>query len=154
MDSRLFFTLSLEGHGREDIIKDIDLSRTIGWFTSIFPVHLNVENPHDLAEAIKTVKETLRKIPHKGIGYGILSHLTQDPFLSTSSHPTLSFNYLGQWDNTLAREGLFTFSQESAGRSISHKNAQPYLLNVNGEVRQGILRLSGLTVVITIRNRR
>ena len=75
---RIRLTLSLEGHGREDIIKDIDLSRTVGWFTSIFPVYLNIENPNDLGEAIKTVKETLRQIPHKGIGYGILAYLTQE----------------------------------------------------------------------------
>jgi NRPS condensation-like uncharacterized protein len=116
-------TLSLEGHGRENIVKDIDLSRTIGWFTSIFPVHLKVENPDDLGETIKTIKEELRRIPHKGIGYGILTYLTEEPLLP-SSQPSLSFNYLGQWDNTLPSEGFFTFSQESAGRSISEKNGK------------------------------
>ena len=77
-------SLSLEGHGREGIIKDIDLSRTIGWFTSLFPVHLNIGNPNDLAETIKTVKETLRQIPHKGIGYGILDYLTEGAFFPSS----------------------------------------------------------------------
>ena len=134
-------SLSLEGHGREDIIKDIDLSRTIGWFTSIFPVHLNIENPNDLAETIKTVKEVLRKIPHKGIGYGVLSYLTQKLSIPISSNPGLSFNYLGQWDNTLTSEGLFTFSQESIGASSSSKNAQAHLLEITGEVTQGILHL-------------
>ncbi len=135
-------SLSLEGHGREDVIKDIDLSRTIGWFTSIFPVHLRLENPNDLGEAIKTVKEDLRRIPHKGIGYGILSSLAQEPSLSNVSHPSLSFNYLGQWDNTLKSESLFTFSQESAGQSVSEKNAPAHLLDINSEVRHGILHLS------------
>ncbi|MBL8676442.1 MAG: non-ribosomal peptide synthetase, partial [Alphaproteobacteria bacterium] len=135
-------TLSLEGHGREDIIKDVDLSRTIGWFTSLFPVHLSLENPTDLGEAIKTVKENLRQLPHKGIGYGILSYLTHDKLdFSRSSYPSLSFNYLGQWDNTLTQEGLFTFSRESAGRSVSEQNKQAFLLDINGEVRQGALQL-------------
>ena len=44
-------TLSLEGHGREDIIKDIDLSRTIGWFTSLFPVHLQIDNPDQIGRS-------------------------------------------------------------------------------------------------------
>ncbi|MFM7854782.1 MAG: condensation domain-containing protein, partial [Flammeovirgaceae bacterium] len=61
-------SLILEGHGREDIIKDIDLSRTIGWFTSIFPVHLKIKAPNNVGEAIRTVKETLQEIPNKGIG--------------------------------------------------------------------------------------
>jgi non-ribosomal peptide synthase protein (TIGR01720 family) len=139
-------TLTLEGHGREDIIKDIDLSRTVGWFTSIFPVHLNIDNPHDLAEAIKTVKETLREIPHKGIGYGVLSHLTQETSLSSStdshfSHPTLNFNYLGQWDNTTSQEELFTFAQESPGQAVSDKNNLSHLLNINSEVKGNVLHL-------------
>jgi non-ribosomal peptide synthase protein (TIGR01720 family) len=140
-------SLSLEGHGREDIIKDIDLSRTIGWFTSIFPVYLKIDNPDDLGEAIKTVKETLRHIPDKGIGYGILKYLTLEkpllPFISGSGatvsvpsiDPSLSFNYLGQWDNTLSQEGLFEFAQESSGCSIARENTSSYYLNINSEVR-------------------
>ncbi|KAB2877418.1 AMP-binding protein, partial [bacterium] len=146
-------SLSLEGHGRENIIKDIDLSRTVGWFTSIFPVYLSVEDPSDLGEIIKTVKETLRQIPDKGIGYGILKYLTQEKPLSAApvesdpivypphAHPSLSFNYLGQWDNTLAQEELFGFARESAGCSIALENTSTYLLNINCEVRQGILQL-------------
>ncbi|MBW8310151.1 MAG: amino acid adenylation domain-containing protein, partial [Candidatus Paracaedibacteraceae bacterium] len=133
-------TLSLEGHGREEVIKDFDLSRTIGWFTSLFPVYLSIDDPTDLAEALKTVKEDLRKIPHKGIGYGVLSYLTQGLYLSTFFHPSLRFNYLGQWDNAFEQEGLFTFSQESAGRNVSDKNARSYHLDINGEVKKGLFR--------------
>jgi non-ribosomal peptide synthase protein (TIGR01720 family) len=134
-------SLSLEGHGREDIIKDIDLSRTVGWFTSLFPVRLNIENPDDLGAAIKTVKEDLRHIPHKGIGYGILSYLKPNSPLNPHIHSTLSFNYLGQWDNTLTQEGLFSFSQESTGKSVSDLNASSYLLDINAEVKEGTLHL-------------
>ena len=135
-------SLSLEGHGREDIIKDIDLSRTVGWFTSLFPVYLNIENPDDLATVIKTVKEELRQIPHKGIGYGILSYLNSEASLNPHTHPTLSFNYLGQWDNTLTQEGLFSFSQESAGSSVSELNTNPHLLDINAEVKEGALHIA------------
>ena len=135
-------SLSLEGHGREDIIKDIDLSRTIGWFTSIFPVHLKIENPEDLAESIKIVKEILRQIPNKGISYGVLRYLTPDNLLFTSLQPTLSFNYLGQWDNTLTKQGLFSFAKESVGYSVAQENISSYFLNINSEVREGILQIS------------
>jgi non-ribosomal peptide synthase protein (TIGR01720 family) len=137
-------SLSLEGHGREDIIKDIDLSRTVGWFTSIFPVYLNIENPDNLGDAIKAVKETLRQIPHKGIGYGILSYLGQNTASSIAPHssqPTLSFNYLGQWDNTTSQKGLFTFARESAGLCVSDKNDSTHLLNINSEIKGGTLNL-------------
>ncbi|MBL8675863.1 MAG: amino acid adenylation domain-containing protein [Alphaproteobacteria bacterium] len=135
-------SLSLEGHGREDIIKDIDLSKTVGWFTSIFPVCLNIEDPNDLATAIKIVKEELRQIPHKGIGYGILTYLTPHSPLGPSSQPTLSFNYLGQWDNTLASEGLFSFAHESVGKNVSELNTSHHLLDINAEVKEGTLHVT------------
>jgi non-ribosomal peptide synthase protein (TIGR01720 family) len=135
-------SLSLEGHGREDIVKDIDLSRTVGWFTSIFPVYLSIEDPDDLATAIKTVKEELRQIPHKGIGYGILSYLTPNSPLNHPHHPSLSFNYLGQWDNTLGSEGFFSFSQESVGRNVSELNTSLHLLDINAEVKKGALHVA------------
>ncbi|NDB61178.1 non-ribosomal peptide synthetase, partial [bacterium] len=143
-------SLSLEGHGREAISSDIDPSRTIGWFTSIFPVCLEISNPEDPGEAIKTVKEELRRIPGKGIGYGILAYLTKN-LTSTSStgsslpsslHPTLSFNYLGQWDNTLSSDSLFSFAGESSGRNIAEDNPSSYLLNINSEIRQGTFHIS------------
>ncbi|MBY0463081.1 MAG: amino acid adenylation domain-containing protein, partial [Alphaproteobacteria bacterium] len=134
-------SLALEGHGREDIIKDIDLSRTVGWFTSIFPVHLTLENSHDLGEAIKTVKETLRQIPHKGIGYGILSSLTQSALRSSVRHPSISFNYLGQWDKFSSQKSLFSFAPEPTGLCVSDQNDLSYPLNINSEVKNGTLIL-------------
>ena len=70
-----------------------------------------------------------------------MSYLAQELSPSTSSYPTLSFNYLGQWDNILTQEGLFTFSQESIGHSVSYKNTQAHLLDINGEVKQGVFHL-------------
>ncbi|MBY0293432.1 MAG: non-ribosomal peptide synthetase, partial [Alphaproteobacteria bacterium] len=134
-------TLSLEGHGRENIIKDIDLSRTIGWFTSVFPVHLSINDPNDLGQSIKTVKENLRHIPHKGIGYGILSYLTSNSPILTACHPSLSFNYLGQWDTITSPEKVFTFAQESTGLSSSDKNHLIHLLEINAEVKAGVLNI-------------
>jgi amino acid adenylation domain-containing protein/non-ribosomal peptide synthase protein (TIGR01720 family) len=137
------YTLSLilEGHGREEIIKDIDLSRTVGWFTSIFPVHLNISKPNDLGEAIKTTKEALRTIPYKGIGYGILRFLRQDVDFGITDNPTISFNYQGQWDNSFSHDKLFNFSQESSGNNVSKYNKRPYLIEINAEVIENKLLL-------------
>jgi len=147
----------LEGHGREDIIEGVDISRTIGWFTSLFPVYLSINNPDDIGGAIKSVKEALRKIPDKGIGYGILKYMTQGKPLSTfssvadlgllptsskSNNPSLLFNYLGQWDNTFSQDELFKFSDESAGIVSSEDNYPFYPLSVNSVVRDGILYIS------------
>ncbi|GGV28857.1 hypothetical protein GCM10010245_46900 [Streptomyces spectabilis] len=99
--------LGLEGHGREEAaVPGADLSRTVGWFTSMFPVRLDVRGA-DLDEAfaggaaagdaIKAVKEQLAAIPDKGIGYGLLRHLNPDTaeVLRRYSTGQISFNYLG-----------------------------------------------------------
>ncbi|NVI92301.1 non-ribosomal peptide synthetase [Actinomadura sp. BRA 177] len=98
--------IDLEGHGREEIVPGVDLSRTAGWFTSIYPVRLDAGcvEPADVREggqamgtALKRVKEQLREIPDNGIGYGLLRHL--NPAAGTSlaaAHPQIAFNYLGR----------------------------------------------------------
>lgn len=95
--------LSMEGHGREILWGDIDLSRTVGWFTSLFPVHLRVPPGADRGETLRAVKEQLRKIPHHGFGYGVLRYLreTGAAGVAKSSPPQLVFNYLGQLGQAL-----------------------------------------------------
>ncbi|MFC2146129.1 amino acid adenylation domain-containing protein, partial [Acidobacteriota bacterium] len=68
--------INLEGHGREMIIENMDITRTVGWFTTQYPVILDMEKSDDLSFYIRNVKEILRGIPNKGIGYGILKYLT------------------------------------------------------------------------------
>ena len=136
------FSFFLEGHGREEIIAGLDLSRTIGWFTSIFPVTLKIEDPTNLAEVIKSTKEHLRHIPNKGIGYGILKYLDPENSLSCDLSPGLSFNYLGQWDNTTEESSSLTFASESSGVSTSLLNKTDILLNLNGEVRDSVFTMA------------
>ncbi|WP_410573852.1 non-ribosomal peptide synthase/polyketide synthase [Amycolatopsis sp. cmx-4-61] len=87
--------VDLEGHGREDLFPGIDLSRTVGWFTSIFPVELT-SSGEDWGDALKTTKERLRAIPRRGLGYGALRHLTGT---APRLEPRISFNYLGRFDH-------------------------------------------------------
>lgn len=102
----------LEGHGREPIFDDVDLSRTIGWFTSVYPVLFDL-SPTSLPFMIKSVKETLRSIPNKGIGYGILRYLTapqKREGLRFSLHPEIRFNYLGQFSEDVQFAGMGSVS--------------------------------------------
>ncbi|MBE8520858.1 non-ribosomal peptide synthase/polyketide synthase [Amycolatopsis sp. H6(2020)] len=87
--------VDLEGHGREDLFGGIDLSRTVGWFTSIFPVELT-SSGEDWGEALKTTKEQLRAIPRRGLGYGALRYLAGT---APRLEPRISFNYLGRFDH-------------------------------------------------------
>jgi amino acid adenylation domain-containing protein/non-ribosomal peptide synthase protein (TIGR01720 family) len=126
--------VNLEGHGREEIIEDIDINRTIGWFTTQFPVLLNVSKYDNLSYQIRYIKESLRRIPNKGIGFGILKYLSPyRSLLAPHEHPAISFNYLGEFrEEKNNGNELFTFSRLNTGNSSDPRMAYYYLLNING----------------------
>ena len=98
---------------------ELDLSRTVGWFTSTFPVHLNLpEQSKDLGKVIKSIKEQLRAIPDKGLSFGLLRYFHQDKSLqqqlSQQDHLPIVFNYLGQFDTSL-KGTWFTLAKEAHG---------------------------------------
>ncbi|PIE25756.1 MAG: non-ribosomal peptide synthetase [Micrococcales bacterium] len=130
---------ALEGHGREEHLLDgVDLSRTVGWFTTLFPVVLTPAD--DPARALKTVKEQLRATPRGGIGYGLLRHLGPDDGLRrvlADAHPQVSFNYLGQVD--ASGEGLFRPAGESAGPEAAPAALRPHVLDIVAAVGEGSL---------------
>ncbi|WP_103352219.1 non-ribosomal peptide synthetase [Amycolatopsis sp. CA-128772] len=119
--------VDLEGHGREDLFDDVDLSRTVGWFTSLYPVALRIGG--DWGALLKSVKEQLRAVPRRGVGYGALRYLTGTaPALA----PEISFNYLGRLDG--AAGSLDSAVGEGAGRA--------HLLDVVGRVDRDSLELT------------
>ena len=125
--SPVLFT-NLEGHGRENLFDDVDLSRTVGWFTSIFPLRLELPasgNRWEPGAALKAIKEQLRQVPQHGIGYGILRYLCPDLDLAAQPEPSIVFNYLGQYDHVLAGSKLFRFASESTGPWHSPQTASP-----------------------------
>ncbi|WP_349729729.1 amino acid adenylation domain-containing protein [Peribacillus frigoritolerans] len=90
------FWLDLEGHGRENIEDDIDLSRTVGWFTSIYPVR--IKGMATLGSTLRNTKNILRNVPNKGFDFGILKYISN----RNHNYPDslVSYNYLGQFNNT------------------------------------------------------
>ena len=137
--------VNLEGHGREEIIKDVDLSRTVGWFTTLFPVLLELEAASEPGEALKAIKEQLRQIPNRGIGYGVLRYLQPDTSVKERSRqlpqPEVCFNYLGQFDPALQQSSLFSLAPESSGAARSPQGNRPHLLDITGFVVNGKLQL-------------
>ncbi|MGH3788279.1 MAG: amino acid adenylation domain-containing protein, partial [Pseudonocardiaceae bacterium] len=140
--------LSLEGHGREEIFDGVDLSRTVGWFTSQFPVALTVPAGADWRAALTSVKEQLRAIPHRGLSYGALRELTtQDSpaaVLRSDPTPQICFNYHGQWDTSGAAEGLIRDRSEGVGAELAPEAPALHLLDVSGLVTDGELELTWL----------
>jgi amino acid adenylation domain-containing protein/non-ribosomal peptide synthase protein (TIGR01720 family) len=138
--------VELEGHGREEeIAEDIDLSRTVGWFTSLYPVVLDVAPDTSPGEALERVKRELRTVPRRGLGYGLLRYLSGDPAaaaLQGLPRPEVSFNYLGQLDSALAQSALFERVGESAGALHSPRQERPYRLELSAWISGGRLRLA------------
>ncbi|MGH3849271.1 MAG: condensation domain-containing protein, partial [Pseudonocardiaceae bacterium] len=133
--------IALEGHGREEILPGMDLSRTVGWFTSLFPVSLSV-GCADWGELLKSVKEQLRAVPHRGLSYGALRYLTPDNELCGDACPQISLNYLGQWGAAGEPGGLYRDWVGGLAPDLAVESVRPYLLDVVGVVADGQLQLT------------
>ncbi|BAB74343.1 non-ribosomal peptide synthetase [Anabaena sp. FACHB-709] len=135
--------VELEGHGREDLFPSINLSRTMGWFTSLFPVLLDIYPSADLGISLKAIKEQLRQIPDRGISYGLLRYLASPTIRDTIKAiplPQVRFNYLGQSDQIFSENSLFTPASESIGHSRSSRGKRNTLIEINSIVTGGKLR--------------
>ncbi|NJR38927.1 MAG: hypothetical protein HC781_08930 [Leptolyngbyaceae cyanobacterium CSU_1_4] len=135
--------IELEGHGREDLLEAIDLSHTVGWFTSLFPVWLNLESSQDLGIALKSIKEQLRQIPQRGFSYGVLRYLAEESVqaqMRSLPRPEVRFNYLGQIDQALSPP--FAIAPELAGATRSPLANRDVLLEINGMIAAGQLRFT------------
>ncbi|OPB07655.1 hypothetical protein BFW92_16300 [Pseudomonas fluorescens] len=137
----------LEGHGRTpgaDTAADLDLSRSVGWFTALYPLQL-VPGNDSPAQAIKAIKEQLRQVPGQGLGYGVLRYLGEDATagqLAARPSPQITFNYLGQFDPGRSAGGLFAWAEESLGASLDPSADADSEWVITGQVRDGCLQLS------------
>ncbi|MEO5573838.1 MAG: amino acid adenylation domain-containing protein, partial [Gammaproteobacteria bacterium] len=145
-NSRRHLLVDLEGHGREELFSDVDLSRTVGWFTTVFPVRLDPGAAIHPGEVLKSIKEQLRSIPQRGIGYGLLRYLSGDPELvrklRSLPQPEVLFNYLGQFDQVLSGSSLFRFAPEPCGPKHSPQGQRRHLLEIVGQVTDGQLQMN------------
>lgn len=138
--------IDLEGHGREDVGHGLDLSRTVGWFTSLYPVLLKQPGWNASQETLlKEVKKQMRAIPHHGISFGLLRYLGQDKAvretLAIASNAQISFNYLGQSDRQQTSDNLFSLSNASTGTGMFAKQERPHLLAINARIQGECLQV-------------
>lgn len=130
--------LHLEGHGREEIHKVIDITRTVGWFTSIFPIVL--EGSDHKEETIIKTKEMLRHIPNRGMGYGVIK--SNLDYGWTESKTEICFNYLGQWTEETPKGTTIGISKMQCGNDIAVSNKLNNPISITGEVGNGRLLIS------------
>jgi len=134
--------IDLEGHGREAIAGAIDVARTVGWFTTLYPFVLDLKDDAP-ADQIRDVKEALRRIPANGIGYGILHYLTppeKTSGLSFGLAPQILFNYLGGFDGSAGR--VFQLDGAGIDNTIAPRMDRSHELELEGAVVDGRLRFS------------
>ncbi|MEW5753498.1 non-ribosomal peptide synthetase [Pseudomonas lactis] len=134
--------IQLEGHGRETLFDDIDLTRSVGWFTSAYPLRLTPQA--EQGDSIKAIKEQLRGVPHKGLGYGVLRYLADDlckQSMAALPSAQVTFNYLGQFDQSFGTDALFHPLEESAGLAHDPDAPLPNELSIDSQVYGGELVL-------------
>ncbi|HEX3792177.1 MAG TPA: non-ribosomal peptide synthase/polyketide synthase, partial [Pseudonocardiaceae bacterium] len=131
--------IDLEGHGREDVLDGVDTSRTVGWFTTLFPVGLAVPAGRDWAPRLKSVKEELRRIPRRGIGYGALRGLAGT---APAIDPQLSFNYLGQFGLSEQHTGLYRALRGELALDADPAAERAHVLDVVGRIDDGCLEFT------------
>ncbi|MGF6929486.1 amino acid adenylation domain-containing protein/non-ribosomal peptide synthase protein (TIGR01720 family) [Chitinophaga sp. W2I13] len=134
--------VKLEGHGREDIGGDIDVTRTVGWFTTMYPVVFDMYYHSDPLRHLIAVKEVLHRVPGKGIGYGILRYAGARPYCLA---PQILFNYLGDFGHAVGTgnsSAVFSFSGAYRGNEVSADRERGVLLEVSGIVMKGCLQMS------------
>ena len=137
--------VDVEGHGREALFEDVDVSRTVGWFTSIYPVLLDTPGNRDSGALLKRVKERQRAVPRRGVGYGLLRYLREDDEIAEQLRQKpaaqILFNYLGQFDDAATEDSPFAPARESSGPTQSPEGERRYLFEVNGSVERGELHM-------------
>ncbi|NTU26713.1 amino acid adenylation domain-containing protein, partial [Bacillus tequilensis] len=147
------FKLSLESHGREDVLDGVDVSRTVGWFTAIYPllIKMNADLPDSeegIVHVLKTTKDTLRRVPDKGFGYGVIKYLTppDKKDINFTGAPEISFNYLGQFESgspaEAPEEDTFSFSPLGAGDDISTTWNREQSLDISAIAAEGKLSVN------------
>ena len=132
--------IDLEGHGREPVFDDVDLSRTVGWFTSMFPVALDVDVAGGPGAWLDAIKEQLRAVPGRGVPYGVLRYL-RGGGVPARSRPAVGFNYLGQFDVAPGTPFLRA-AAESPGPTAADDVPRPHPLDVNALVAEGRLHVT------------
>ncbi|WP_440057005.1 amino acid adenylation domain-containing protein (plasmid) [Pseudoalteromonas sp. T1lg65] len=131
----------LEGHGRETISEKLDVSQTVGWFTSIYPVRLDCMC--STSETIINIKEMLRNIPNKGVGFGAFAQTGK----VSRELSGISFNYLGQLSHQSETQPAkdWDIVSEDCGDEMAADNEDDLLLNINGSVQNGVLSFGMLS---------
>ena len=130
------FLVDMEAHGREDVFDGVDLSRTVGWFTCMYPVRFSPKQSSE--EALREVKERTRSIPARGLGYGVLRYLCPEPELRGAlrhAAAEIGFNFLGEF-RVQTDAALFRLDQNEGpiGGTVCSSGTRPHKLDIEASI--------------------
>ena len=136
--------IAVEGHGREALFEGVNTARTVGWFTTVFPVLLAVPDASNIGGALDGVKQRFRSIPNNGLTHGVLRYLAKDPTVASelrnATRPRICFNYLGRSDSGADKETLFRRVDRPSGKARSERAQRAFVVEVNARISDGSLR--------------
>lgn len=128
------YLIDMENHGRGFIESDIDVSRTVGWFTAAYPLDINTSKLEDTSQAIMYIKEKIRRIPNNGLNYGVLKYLTEDvdqrQYHLDQVKSEIIFNYLGEINHLSTHENLEVIDY-NYGITRSSKQKKQHVLEID-----------------------
>ncbi|MEM9444828.1 MAG: amino acid adenylation domain-containing protein [Verrucomicrobiota bacterium] len=127
--------IQLEGHGRQQGDSNLNLSRTVGWLTSLFPVSFPTNTNQTLDDSLKSVKEAFHQLPDEGLSYGVLRGYAK------SSLPSIRFNYLGQTDQLLNNSSFFGRATESSGKARHPEDKRDVFFDINAIISEKTLKI-------------
>jgi non-ribosomal peptide synthase protein (TIGR01720 family) len=135
--------VDIEGRGHEDLFADTDISRSVGWFTTMYPLWLDLRSSNGAEAGLRVVKESMRAVPGRGIGYGLLRQLGTAPAIAQrlASQPAaeVAFNYLGQFAQQSMGEVPFRWSRRAPGPTRHSEDLRVHLIDIDGWVLDGQL---------------
>jgi amino acid adenylation domain-containing protein/non-ribosomal peptide synthase protein (TIGR01720 family) len=137
--------VDVENHGREEMFPGIAVTHTVGWFTAIYPVVLEVGGHNLIRTTLQSVKEQLRRVPNHGIGYGLLHYMSGDKeiarLMQAQPRAEILFNYLGQLDHVLSKNTAFAIAKESPGPVTGTAEAQAYRFDITARIEGNCFRV-------------
>ena len=137
--------LGLEGHGRENLFEHVDLSRTVGWFTTLYPVLLDISGIVDRAAALQRIKDQMRRIPNNGIGFGLLKYFAPQNAvrekLAGIPEMDIVFNYLGQFETNRSTSGVFRPITDIKMAERSPRARRANLWDIGASIVDGVLKV-------------
>lgn len=133
-----FVQVDIEGHGREPLFDDVDVSATVGWFTSIYPLGFPLGKQASVTQVLRKVKSTLRQVSDNGLGFGWLLNHNDALAQQRQQHPaSILFNYLGQLDAGTQSQSQLSVKMGGVGDELSREFTRDYPLIVNCHIANG-----------------